>query len=61
MTNWINVHGGTSNIRFDQYWDVNSVPTFFILDNQRRIVTRRIDVEQIEPFIRNWNALHFSN
>ena len=61
MTNWINVHGGTSNIRFDQYWDVNSVPTFFILDNQRRIVARRINVEHIEPFIQNWNALHFSN
>jgi len=61
MKNWINVHGGNSTARWDQDWDVTSVPTIFILDNQRRIVTRRINVEQIEPFIRNWNAMHFSN
>jgi len=59
MTSWINVHGSVSTIQYDQYWDVHSVPTFFIIDNQRRIVTRRIEVEQIEPFIRNWNAIHF--
>ncbi|MCL2417156.1 MAG: DUF5106 domain-containing protein [Bacteroidales bacterium] len=61
MTSWINVNGRASNIQYNEYWDVHSVPTIFIIDNQRRIVTRRIDVEQIEPFIRNWNAIHFSD
>ncbi|MCL2414072.1 MAG: DUF5106 domain-containing protein [Bacteroidales bacterium] len=61
MTSWINVNGRVSNIRYHEYWDVHSVPTIFIIDNQRRIVTRRINVEQIEPFIRNWNAIHFAD
>lgn len=61
MTDWINVTGTASTVQWDELWDVNSVPTIFVLDSQNRIVTKRISVEQIEPFIRNWNALHYSD
>ncbi|MCL2683289.1 MAG: DUF5106 domain-containing protein [Bacteroidales bacterium] len=59
MTDWINVYGMTSNIKYDDLWDVSSIPTIYVLDSQKRIVTKRIEVDQIEPFIRNWNALYY--
>ena len=59
ITNWINVDGRTSNVKFDELWDITSSPTIYVLDSQKRIVTKRIEVDQIEPFIRNWNALYY--
>ena len=56
---WVNVNGMSSNVRYDELWDVNSTPTIYVLDSQKRIVTKRIDVDQIEAFIRNWNAIHY--
>ncbi|MCL2027625.1 MAG: DUF5106 domain-containing protein [Bacteroidales bacterium] len=61
MTRWINVNGKASNIKYDDLWDVHSSPTIYVLDSQRRIVTKRIEVDQIEPFIQNWNAIHYSD
>jgi thiol-disulfide isomerase/thioredoxin len=61
ITHWINVNGKASNIRFDEVWDAQTSPTIYVLDSKKRIVTKRIDVEQIEPFIRNWNALYYSD
>ena len=58
MSHWINVSGKASNIRFDEAWDVTTSPTIYVLDWKKRIVTKRINPEQIEPFIRNWNAVH---
>jgi thiol-disulfide isomerase/thioredoxin len=61
MTHWINVNGKASTIRYDELWDVHSVPTIYVLDSKKRIVTKRIEAEQIEPVIRNWNALHYND
>ncbi len=59
MTEWVNVNGKASNIKYDDLWDVHSTPTIYVLDSQKRIVTKRVEVEQIEPFIKNWNALYY--
>jgi thiol-disulfide isomerase/thioredoxin len=61
MTNWINVNGKASNIKYDDLWDVHSSPTIYVLDRKKRIVTKRVEVEQIEPFIRNWNMLYYND
>jgi thiol-disulfide isomerase/thioredoxin len=59
MPDWIVVNGMHSTVKYDELWDVTNVPTIYVLDSQNRIVTKRIEVEQIEPFIRNWNALYY--
>ncbi|MDR2511522.1 MAG: DUF5106 domain-containing protein [Bacteroidales bacterium] len=56
---WINVNGKTSNINFDDRWDIISTPTLYVLDNKHRIVTKRIEPEQIEPFIKMWNEEYY--
>jgi hypothetical protein len=61
MTHWINVTGTTADLDFVEHWDARTSPLIYVLDSQNRIVTKRIEVEQIEPFIRNWNALHYSD
>ncbi|MDR2907383.1 MAG: DUF5106 domain-containing protein [Bacteroidales bacterium] len=59
MTNWINVNGKASNVKYDELWEVNTTPTIYVLDSQHRIVTKRIEADQIEPFLRNWNAVYY--
>lgn len=54
-TSWINLNGKSSNIRYDDSWDIYSTPTIYILDQHKRIVAKRIDVDQIEQFINFWN------
>jgi thiol-disulfide isomerase/thioredoxin len=61
MPNWILVDGFRATARYDESWDLHSVPVIYILDSQNRIVTKKIEAEQIEPFIRNWNVLHYND
>ncbi|GHU86259.1 hypothetical protein FACS1894153_2980 [Bacteroidia bacterium] len=55
MLNWVNVNGKASNIKYDDLWDVYTTPTVYVLDDKHRIVTKRIEIDQIELFIKNWN------
>lgn len=57
---WINLNGKASNIDYDDVWDITSTPTIYVLDRKKRIVTKRIDPEHIEPFIKQWEELNYS-
>lgn len=59
MTHWTNVNGKESNVKYDDLWDVHSTPTVYVLDSQKRIVTKKVEADQLEPFMRNWNALYY--
>jgi thiol-disulfide isomerase/thioredoxin len=59
IAHWVNVNGKASNVKYDDLWDVHNTPTIYILDSQKRIVTKRIEVESIEPLIRDWNARYY--
>jgi thiol-disulfide isomerase/thioredoxin len=61
ISDWMNVFGKASTVKYDELWDVHSAPMIYVLDSKKRIVTKRIEAEQIEPFIRNWNALYYND
>ncbi len=56
---WVNLNGKTATADYNDLWDVVSTPTVYILDSQKRIVTKRIDQEHAEDFIRLWNREHY--
>lgn len=56
---WINLCGKTATADYDELWDVISTPTVYILDRNKRIVTKKIDTEYAEDFIRIWERDHF--
>ncbi|MEG1573126.1 MAG: thioredoxin-like domain-containing protein [Bacteroidales bacterium] len=57
---WINLMGKTATIDYNDLWNINSTPTIYVLDRDKRIVTKRIDPEHIEPFIRLWEETHYA-
>ncbi len=61
IPNWINLNGKASNIDYNDLWDIYSTPTIYVLDREKRIITKRINADQIEPFIRNWQIIHYPN
>lgn len=56
---WINLNGKTATMDYNDAWDITSTPTIYVIDRDRRIVTKRIDPEHIEPFIRIWEETHY--
>ena len=56
---WINLNGKTATADYNDLWDIVSTPTVYILDRDKRIVTKRIDQEYAEDFIRLWEREHF--
>lgn len=55
---WINLNGKTATADYNDLWDIVSTPTVYILDQEKRIVTKRIDQEYAEEFIRLWEREH---
>lgn len=47
---WINVHNPQTN-EFKKFFDVYSTPVVYVLDADKKIIAKRIGVEQIEDFI----------
>lgn len=56
---WINLCGKTATSDYNDSWDIVSTPTVYVLDRYKRIVTKKIDPEHAESFIRNWENIHF--
>jgi thiol-disulfide isomerase/thioredoxin len=51
--NWINAADLLGTAQFRKYYDIYSTPVAFLLDNEKRIIAKRIEVEQLEDFIKN--------
>ncbi|NJM93644.1 MAG: redoxin domain-containing protein [Cytophagales bacterium] len=48
---WVNANDPTQ--RFRLYYDVQTTPTIFVIDKDKNIIAKKLDVEQIEDFISN--------
>lgn len=51
---WVNAADLTLKSRFRDYYDIYSTPVIYVLDRNKRIIAKRIDVENLEEFIRNY-------
>lgn len=56
---WINLNGKESNLDYNDAWDITTTPTVYVLDREKRIVTKKIDAEYLEDFLMNWQRLHY--
>lgn len=50
---WINVSNAAHHYYLKEYYDVYSTPVVYVLDANKKILAKRIDVEQLEGFIDN--------
>jgi thiol-disulfide isomerase/thioredoxin len=51
---WINGWDPKRSSRFDFFYNVNSTPTVYILDKNKKIIAKKLSVEEIGPFIDNY-------
>ena len=54
---WINGWDPTRASHYDIYYNVQSTPTIFILDRNKKIIAKKLSVEDIGPFIENYRRL----
>lgn len=53
--NWINVNGTRSVTQdYHDLYDVNMTPTIFLLDEKKKIIAKRLKMEQLIPFLENY-------
>lgn len=51
---WINGWDPQRSSRFDMYYNVQSTPMIYILDRNKKIIAKKLSVEDIGPFIDNY-------
>lgn len=49
--NWINLADPNTRSNFRYEYNIETTPQLYILDNQKKIIAKKLDVEQIEDFI----------
>ncbi|MEZ5194868.1 MAG: DUF5106 domain-containing protein [Bacteroidales bacterium] len=60
--NWINVNGTRSVTQdYHDLYDVNMTPTIFLLDEKKKIIAKRLKMEQLIPFIENYEKYMISD
>ncbi len=53
---WINVNGTRSITRdYHTLYDINMTPMLFLLDEQKKIIAKRLKAEQLIPFLENYD------
>ncbi|MBK8584647.1 MAG: DUF5106 domain-containing protein [Bacteroidetes bacterium] len=50
---WINVSDLYNNTNFRNYYDIYSTPVIYLLDEQKRIIAKRLDTDKVRDFIEN--------
>lgn len=58
MLDWTNLCGKKATLDYDDKWDVATTPTIYVLDSEKRIVTKMIEPEYLEDFLKNWEKGH---
>ncbi len=51
---WINGWDPQRTSRFDLYYNIQSTPMIYILDKNKKIIAKKLSVEDIGPFIENY-------
>jgi thiol-disulfide isomerase/thioredoxin len=52
---WINVGGNHANLDYRVVFDVTTTPVIFVLDREKNIIVKKIGVEELENFLRNYD------
>lgn len=55
--NWINAADLTGTAQFRKYYDIYSTPVLYVLDRNKKIIAKRIDVEKLEDFLKNYEKM----
>lgn len=55
---WINGWDPQRSSHFDFYYNVQSTPTIYILDKNKKIIAKKLAVEEIGPFIDNYRKYY---
>lgn len=53
--NWINVADLDLKSNFRAYYDIYSTPVIYVLDRNKKIIAKRIDVENLGDFLTNYS------
>ena len=53
---WTNVGGNRANIDFRKIYGVTTTPYLYVLDREKKIIVKKIGVEDLESFFRNHEA-----
>lgn len=52
--NWMNVNNARGESNAQKIYDIYSTPTMYILDENKKIIGKRLGVEQLEEFLTNY-------
>lgn len=55
--NWINAADLLGKANFRKYYDIYSTPVIYLMDRNKKIIAKRIDVEKLEDFIHNYEKM----
>jgi thiol-disulfide isomerase/thioredoxin len=51
---WLNVGGNKANMDYRIVYEVTSTPVLFVLDREKKIIVKKIGIDELEPFLRNY-------
>jgi thiol-disulfide isomerase/thioredoxin len=54
---WINAADLLGKANFRKYYDIYSTPVIYLMDKNKKLIAKRIDVENLEDFIRNYEKI----
>lgn len=49
--NWLNVTGTKANVDYHEVYDIVSTPVIYLLDHEKKIVAKRLDVENLTKYL----------
>jgi thiol-disulfide isomerase/thioredoxin len=55
---WVNVSDLYNNTNFRNYYDIYSTPVLYLLDEQKRIIAKRLDTDKVSEFINHEESLN---
>lgn len=53
--NWTNAADLLWRTNFKQHYDIYATPVIYVLDRQKKIIAKRLDVEQLDDFLKNYS------
>ena len=53
---WINVGGTTATMDYRIEFDVVTTPVIYVLDREKKIIVKKIGVDELENFLRNYDS-----
>jgi thiol-disulfide isomerase/thioredoxin len=54
---WINAADLLGKSNFRKYYDIYSTPVIYLMDKEKKIIAKRLEVDKLEDFIRNYEKM----